>query len=150
MKNIIDMGRKVVRIQERAFHDLQLTSVTIPDSITTLEYGAFAHNQLTSVTIPASVETIGNHAFSHNQIRDITIPETVKSIATYAFWKDPLESVTVQAALPADKVGWAVFDSLTPAFMANGRKPGVYVKGGPFRWTHDGKPLPEVAALATN
>ena len=36
----------------RLFLDNQLTSVTIPDSVTEIEVNAFVNNQLTSVIIP--------------------------------------------------------------------------------------------------
>jgi len=60
-----------------AFSKNQLTGVTIPDSVTTIEYRAFRQNQLTDVTIPESVTTIGDMAFAGNQITSITIGANV-------------------------------------------------------------------------
>ena len=68
-----------------AFSSNQLTSITIPNSVTTIGEGAFAENQLTSVTIPNSVTTIGEGAFSGNQLTSVTIPNSVISIGGYAF-----------------------------------------------------------------
>ena len=42
-----------------------LTSINIPNSVTSINYFAFVYcNSLVTITIPASVTTIGNNAFS--------------------------------------------------------------------------------------
>ena len=50
---------------------LGITSVVIPNTVTSIGDYAFKHNKLTEVTIPSSVTSIGNYAFAGN--RDITI-----------------------------------------------------------------------------
>ena len=66
-----------------AFQDCsKLTSITIPNSVTSIERSAFSGcSRLTSVTIPNSVTSIGNYAFQDcSGLTSITIPESVKSI----------------------------------------------------------------------
>ena len=60
-------GKKVVRIGDYAFSDCtELTSVTIPDSVTDIRWRAFYNCvSLKSVTIPKSVINIDNYAFGY-------------------------------------------------------------------------------------
>ena len=54
----------VVAIRSHAFYDCRnLTSVSLPASLTDIGACAFKSSSLTEVTIPASVKTIGNDAF---------------------------------------------------------------------------------------
>ena len=85
----------VTTIGNRAFINNQLTSVTIPESVTTIENAAFFNNQLTSVVIPNSVTTIGDWAFQSNQLTSVVIPNSVTTIGDSAFFNNQLTSVTI-------------------------------------------------------
>ena len=79
---------KVTAIGGYAFQrNSTLTSITIPEGVTTIEYSAFSGcTSLTRVTIPEGVTTIGGHAFHDcTSLTSITIPEGVTEIAYYAF-----------------------------------------------------------------
>ncbi len=70
-----------------AFNGSSITSIRIPDSVTTIEYGAFSScNNLTSVDFGNGVSTIATFAFGWcNNLREITIPSSVTEIGDGVF-----------------------------------------------------------------
>ena len=86
IKNVTFTGGDLVRIG--GFSECSgLTSLTIPDGVTTIGSAAFSHCKgLTSVTIPDSVTTICDNAFyGCTGLTDLTIPDSVTTISSYAF-----------------------------------------------------------------
>jgi hypothetical protein len=57
-------GKTIVRINESAFANTGISSVTIPGTVTEIGDYAFANTKLASVAIPSSVTEIGNYAFA--------------------------------------------------------------------------------------
>ena len=113
-------------IGDYAFYDCSnLTSVTIPDSITSIGenvfgecyslkafYGelassdnrclivngileSFAPKGLTTYTIPDSVTSIGNYAFFRTPLTSVTIPNSVTSIGEGAFYSASLKNAII-------------------------------------------------------
>ena len=93
----------VTSIGNNAFQECTgLTSVTIPNSVTSIGNSAFLYcSGLTSVTIPNSVTSIGVEAFGVcNSLSSINIPDSVTSIGDNAFCECPLDS-SIQAKITA-------------------------------------------------
>ncbi len=80
-------GYPVTTIGVEAFRWHSLTSVTIPNSVTTIGNWAFEGcDSLTSITIPNSVTSIGDSAFLHcSSLTSITLPDSAISIGSWAF-----------------------------------------------------------------
>ena len=97
----------VIRIQTDSFREMQLTSVTIPNSVTHIGASAFLRNLLTSITIPNSVTSIATSAFANNRLTSVTIPNSVTSIGSGAFRENQLTSVIIPNSI--DKIEGTVF-----------------------------------------
>ena len=96
-------GYLVTSIGDNAFqYDYQvdsarITSVVIPDSVTTIGNSTFALNELTSLIIPDSVTSIADMAFWGNDLINVIIPDSVTTIGNYAFYFNYLETVELGA-----------------------------------------------------
>ncbi len=91
-----------------------LTSITIPDSVSTIGKSAFVDcDSLTSITIPDSVSTIGESAFkSCDNLTSITIPDSVSTIGDQTFhYCRSLTSITIPDGVTA--IGKGAFDYCT-------------------------------------
>jgi len=102
-----------------------MTSVTIPNSVTTIGDSAFRNStSLTSVTIGNSVATIGDSAFMSTGLTSVAIPNSVTSLGESAFRLcASLTSATIGNGVTA--IGRWTFNectSLTSVTIGNGVK----------------------------
>ena len=103
-------GLPVTRIGVQAFSHRSITSVTIPISVTSIEFGAFSScASLTSVTIPNSVTNLGDFAFEYcTSLTNVTIPNSVTSIGNWEFLGcASLGSITIPDSITS--IGFAAF-----------------------------------------
>lgn len=98
-------GKPVTAINNAAFPNSAVTSVTIPDSVTSIPDAAFVNcSQLTNISIPNSVTYIGFSAFDGcASLKSITLPSSLRTIGNSAFAGCPsLMTVTY----PGSKTQW--------------------------------------------
>ena len=83
-----DVEYSVTSIRPGAFSNCGLTSITIPNSVTSIGDYAFRDcSGLTSISIPNSVTSIGESAFFNcSSLTSISIPNSVTSIESGAFF----------------------------------------------------------------
>lgn len=95
-------GKPVTMIDHAAFHDSAVTSVTIPDSVTSIPDDAFSFcSQLTNISIPNSVTFIGFAAFnSCTSLKSITLPSSLSTIQSSAFYNcGNLETIRIPVSV---------------------------------------------------
>ena len=83
----IIIAQGTVAINASAFDNCKgLTSITIPNGVTSIGNRAFSGCSLTVITIPNGVTSIGNYAFSScNSLTSVTISNGATSIGDYTF-----------------------------------------------------------------
>lgn len=95
-------GKPVTMIDHAAFHNSAVTSVTIPDSVTSIPDSAFGFcSQLTNISIPNSVTYIGFSAFnSCTSLKSITLPSSLSTIQSTAFYNcGNLETIRIPVSV---------------------------------------------------
>ncbi len=114
------IGMPVVSIADRAFRELELTSVTIPEGITSIGYAAFYDNALTDIDLAESVTSIGGFAFSQNSLTSVTIPSGVTTIEGSTFSNNALASIDIPGSVTS--IGGFAFsqNSLTSVTIPSG------------------------------
>lgn len=95
-------GKPVTAINNAAFPNSAVTSVTIPDSVTSIPDAAFVNcSQLTNISIPNSVTDIGFFAFSScTSLKSITLPSSLSTIQSSAFYNcGNLETIRIPVSV---------------------------------------------------
>ena len=75
-----------MEIGEDAFANTNLTSITLPDSVTQIGKSAFSGSKLESIRIPDTVTGMGDHVFSDcTELKDVTLPNIRQNIVSGMF-----------------------------------------------------------------
>ena len=111
----VTIPNSVTSIKDRAFYDCRsLTSITIPNSVTTIGESAFNYcSSLTSVSIPNSVTSIGGSAFRNcSSLTSVSIGNSVTDIGAYAFYNcSSLTSIDIPNSVTS--IGGSAFRGCT-------------------------------------
>lgn len=80
-------GQPLTRIDDSAFGNTALTSVTLPNTLTTMGTGVFQNcTQLESANIPTKITTVPSSTFSNCQkLTSVTLHDGITKIESYAF-----------------------------------------------------------------
>lgn len=96
MVNFDGEDLKVTAIANSAFQNCSnLTTVTIPNSVTSIGGWSFAKSGVKSITIPNSVTHIGCYAFSESSLNNITLSDNLTEIKNGTFCACSLNSITI-------------------------------------------------------
>ena len=110
-----------------------LTSVTIPNSVTSIGGSAFLHCSVAIVTIGNSVTSIGSSAFRGTAVKYFTIPNSVTSIGDAAFEETPWYDNQPDGLFYAGKVAYA-YKGTMPANTSISLQEGTLgIAGSAFR-----------------
>ncbi len=97
--SVIEVGNDqytITEIYQYAFYRMEIESVIIPKSVTTIGASAFANNKkLSRVVLPPGLVTISDSAFSGCNLPSIKFPNTLKTIGARAFRNNKITNVVV-------------------------------------------------------
>lgn len=90
----LEIGNGITKIGNHAFEQTDITSITIPDSVTVI--GKQAFNRCTSlkevnISKNSKLETIGDGAFYDTRVLKMYLPGGVKTLGGGAFQRTPVE-----------------------------------------------------------
>lgn len=110
-------GTPVTTIGHAAFFNSAVTSVTIPDSVTSISDEAFINcPKLTNISIPNSVTYIGFSAFSScTSLKSITLPSSLSFISG-ALFLGCSQLTTIHIPVSVTSIGNCAFD-VCPSLM---------------------------------
>lgn len=134
----INLPNSVTSIGEWAFYECRsLTSINIPHSVTSIGNSAFSWcDSLTSINIPNSVTTIGDEAFYEcKSLTSINIPDSVTSIGDGAFDEcSSLASINIPDSVTS--IGNAAFSKCESLTNINIPDSVIKMEGNPFASWH--------------
>jgi hypothetical protein len=103
------LDSSVKHIDSFAFQLSKITSVVIPNSVSSIGLGAFQYNRnLKSVVLPNSIDYIGANAFSFTGLTTVVIPDSVIAIGDSAFFGN-FEMTSIKLGKSLVSIGRSAF-----------------------------------------
>ena len=111
ISTVFNIAYSMHRIGTSAFAGACISSIDLPDEITTIENNAFAGcNYLTKVSIPMDIVEIGDCAFSDCKSASLTLTKNLKRVGAGAFGGCEINSWTDSKVL--EYIGGAAFGKI--------------------------------------
>ncbi len=85
-----------------------ITSVIIPDTVTSISDYAFAYANIEEIVIPDSVEKIGSSAFEECELKKVTLSNNLTEIGSKAFLNNNLTNIELNMA-KISNIGYSIF-----------------------------------------
>lgn len=93
-------GLEVKNIGEKAFQNINLTSVIIPEGIENIGEGAFLQNSLIEVVLPGTIKNVGKMAFAANStLKSIQLNNGLENIGEGAFLRSNIEEIEIPGSV---------------------------------------------------
>jgi len=99
---------------------IAITSVVIPNTVTSIGTRAFYDQRISEVIIPDSVTYIGEMAFAYGRISTLTLGRNIQEIGVGAFASNYITSVTLPASLRIVRKGAFQYNRLARLIIPNG------------------------------
>lgn len=85
----------VTRIMQDAFRSAKLTSLTIPDFVTTIDSNAFRYSEIETLNIQSNITKLENNVFYCSDIKNINLPESITEIGDSTFSYSKFKNITL-------------------------------------------------------
>lgn len=109
----VTIPETVTTIEMRAFAYTDLSNITLPLALTSLGDYAFYENNISSITWNPNIATVGEGAFGGNALTTLTLPDTIATIGTFSFYNNSLTSVQLSTTMTAIPEGAFGMNSIT-------------------------------------
>jgi hypothetical protein len=129
-------------IWAKAFYQLDLTTVVLPNKIKQIWNHAFSNNKLIDIDFPNSIKKIWSYSFSNNKLIDIGFPNSIEKIWNFAFTWNLIKKIEIwnNVKIGNNKSMWIYWESFKELYDSNWQKAWKYFyinKNWQINWNHE-------------
>ena len=126
----VSLSKNIKRIGHFSFSNCQLnmTTLTIPDSVISIGIGAFQNNSIKNINFGTDLTSISKGAFSGNDLFSVNLPDNIVFIDDGAFYGNKIEQIFIGADVDIgnDTSLGTNGASFNKFYTDNGRQAGEY------------------------